>query len=102
MKNKQETKCPRCEGEVNGEWNMCAWCGGTLKTTIKKCDVCGDNLYDVTTTSTLIGCEVELQDNGVYKHSEYNKVMKMFGKNKFSICFCCYLKALGLKPKVTK
>jgi len=32
-------------------------------------------------------------------HPEVARVREMFGDSTFRICFCCWLKAMGVKPK---
>ena len=57
------------------------------------CDVCGDNI------TGFIGLQIELNlSELVSAHSEHTKVQNTFGKTKFSLCFVCWLKALGVKP----
>lgn len=57
------------------------------------CDVCGDNI------AGFIGQQIELSiSESVSVPSEYTKVQNTFGKTKFSLCFVCWLKALGIKP----
>jgi hypothetical protein len=32
-------------------------------------------------------------------HPEYKRIIELYGNATFHICFCCYLKALGVRPK---
>jgi hypothetical protein len=36
------------------------------------------------------------------KHREIQRVVKTFGKLAFDVCYVCYLKSLGVKPKRKK
>ncbi len=65
------------------------------KTTL--CDVCGYNMS--TNNQTTIGCHVSLQKAVIgTAFPEYDRVVEMFGKAEHKICWCCWLKALGIKP----
>lgn len=62
------------------------------------CDVCNFDLTDDAGYAT-VGKTVQLS-NSV---PEKQRAIKAFGKNKFNICYVCYLKSLGLKEvKETK
>ena len=58
------------------------------------CDCCGESLmgergrYESAVQIDLLGA-----------HSARKQVEELFGKNKFRICYVCYLKKLGVKPK---
>lgn len=60
----------------------------------KECDICGNNMYDSNTGTTATSIEVNINGD----HCEIQRVKDMFGKTKFTICCCCWLKSLGVKP----
>ncbi len=51
------------------------------------CDVCGEEKYDGVTTDV----------GGM--NDVYELANQVFGKTVFFICYICWLKALGVKPK---
>lgn len=74
------------------------------------CDVCGDNLTvenvgellhgnpdteDLINVGTMIGIQITVE--GV-NHPVATKMKEIFGKTDFSVCHCCWLKSLGVKP----
>lgn len=61
---------------------------------MSKCDMCGNDVYDTECSKELIGIHIELSG----EHIEVRRVKNMFGKTNFAICFCCWLKSLGVKP----
>jgi hypothetical protein len=61
---------------------------------MKECDICGNEMYDYNNGAECIGMTIDLTG----KHSEIDRVKEMFGKTNFAICFCCWLKSLGVKP----
>jgi len=66
------------------------------------CSVCGQDMYDPKTKNTVTGIHIGIcvkpgEEEGA--HSEYKRVIKVFGKNEFDICYVCWLRALGVKPK---
>lgn len=56
------------------------------------CDVCGFDLTDDTGYATKAK-EIKL----LGATPERKRVIDIFGKNEFSICYVCYLKSLGIK-----
>lgn len=60
-----------------------------------QCDVCGDNL---SSGVTVIGIRIELPQELTTNLKEVEKVAKKFGRTQFSICYCCWLTSLGVKP----
>ena len=56
------------------------------------CDICGRDCTE------LCGLEIELKDE-TGKIQEIKDIRKLFGKTEFSICFTCWLLALGIRPK---
>lgn len=70
------------------------------------CDVCGDCLTvelpeqpTIGFVKTLIGIILTPYNNNTPEHPEIGKVRKMFGRDRFYVCYCCWLKSLGVKPK---
>jgi hypothetical protein len=63
---------------------------------ICECDACG---FEQTADEGVWGMTLSLlpDENGV-KYPEYDRVFKMFGKTEHKICWCCWLKSLGVKP----
>lgn len=59
------------------------------------CDACGRPMYDDE------GRECIAVNIAVYAHPEADRVLKVFGKQTFNICFVCFLRALGMKEKGT-
>jgi len=66
-----------------------------------KCDSCGTVLTNPITYTTITGMHISIFiDKGLNSTEiEYNRVMEMFGKSDFDICYCCLIKAMGIKPK---
>lgn len=62
-----------------------------------KCDSCGMELTN-DKGQTTIGISISLTDN-TNTNLEVRRVKDNFGKLKFNICYCCWLKSLGVKPK---
>lgn len=62
------------------------------------CDACGSNMYDSQHKSALVGFELKFGDMAEPPHNESRRIMEMFGKNEFKICFPCWIKSLGVKP----
>ena len=58
------------------------------------CDVCGQDLKGED-GYIIAGKEIALLGD----HPARKKVEEIFGKNKFSICYICVLKSLGVKSK---
>lgn len=58
------------------------------------CDVCGENLKDES-GKAVAGVVIKL----LGANPARNKVEDIFGKNEFRICYVCWLKSLGVKPK---
>ena len=69
------------------------------------CDVCGHDMYDpkanYTVTAVRVSIQIAYQDP-LSKHREIQRVVKTFGKLAFDVCYVCYLKSLGVKPKRKK
>jgi hypothetical protein len=63
-----------------------------------KCSVCGDSLYEENLKETIIGLNIRLILRDKILHKEFEKVKDMFGTTEFNICYCCWLKSLGVKP----
>lgn len=71
------------------------------------CDVCGDDMDDLIKVGdsapvlhSLQGLQIDLvMMDGAKEHREYQKLLNVFGKSEFHICFTCWLKSLGVKPK---
>jgi hypothetical protein len=61
------------------------------------CDVCSFDLTDDSGYAT-IGKVVQLSSSA----PEKQRAINMFGKDKFNICYCCYLKSLGIKQPKTE
>lgn len=66
------------------------------------CDVCNTDLTDET-GATVIGMAYNLSDIRSDKtkpaHKEYVRLVEVFGKENFNVCFVCWMKAMGIKPK---
>ncbi|MBE3142916.1 MAG: hypothetical protein IMZ61_03215 [Planctomycetes bacterium] len=61
-----------------------------------KCSVCGFEVKDEPKIFTF-GLEISIFGN----HEEASRTRTVFGDGPFKICYCCWLKALGVKPKET-
>jgi hypothetical protein len=58
------------------------------------CDVCGFDLrFDG--KLTISGVQIDL----LGANPARKRVEELFGKNQFKICYVCWLKSLGVKPK---
>jgi hypothetical protein len=64
----------------------------------KKCSVCDSTFEE----PKLIGVSIVLENTSGIANTEVEKVSNMFGKTEFHICFCCWLKSLGVKPIKTE
>lgn len=62
------------------------------------CDSCGESLYDDTLKMSIIAIRIDLSEHSG-NHKEIKRVLDTFGKTKFDICFTCWLKSLGVRPK---
>lgn len=58
------------------------------------CDVCGENLNDERGKANA-GIVIQL----LGANPARKRVEEIFGKNRFRICYVCWLKSLGVKPK---
>jgi len=45
------------------------------------------------------GLRISIVGSGEFTHPEYEKVIQRYGSEPFHICYCCWLKALGVKEK---
>jgi len=61
---------------------------------MNKCDVCEHDMYDTDIDCECVGIAIKLSG----EHIDVQRVKDMFGKTDFAICFCCWLKSLGVKP----
>ena len=61
---------------------------------MENCDLCGDCLTHKGVTDSALGIELD----GDHSHPQRQKVLDMFGKDRFRICYCCWLLSLGVKP----
>ena len=59
------------------------------------CDVCDKPMYDD------VGREEIAVAINIWDHPEADRVLKIFGKQRFNVCFLCFLRALGVKEKRT-
>lgn len=58
------------------------------------CDVCGMDMRDEETGITVKGISIHVEGC-----KEADRLIKTFGKADFEICFTCWIKSLGVKPK---
>jgi len=58
------------------------------------CDVCGIDMRDEETGKIVYGLSIH-----VGKCKEADRLIEIFGKADFEICFPCWVKSLGVKPK---
>ncbi len=61
------------------------------------CDVCG---YDCEVKAdsgnwTEHGVSIDIQESAV----EHDRIMGMFGRANFIVCWCCWIKAFGIKER---
>lgn len=61
------------------------------------CDVCGKDMFDSNMGETVTGCSISLFENKISPHKEIQRIQDMFGRIKFDVCTCCFLKSLGIK-----
>ena len=59
---------------------------------MRECAVCSKEMYDTGKGHDCIAAEISL----IGDHIEVQRVKDIFGKTDFAICFCCYLKSLGV------
>jgi hypothetical protein len=59
------------------------------------CDVCGKPMYDD------VGHEEIAVSVNISDHPEADRLLEVFGKQRFNVCFVCFLRALGVKEKRT-
>jgi len=68
-----------------------------------KCDVCGRSLMYKKKDGEeieVVGFRLNITDNILCELPDFMKEIKdMFGKTEFNICFVCWIKSLGIKPK---
>lgn len=57
-----------------------------------KCDVCG---YDCGVVQKEIGVQLKIGPDA----TEHERVKEMFGQTEFVLCWCCYLKSMGINPQ---
>lgn len=62
------------------------------------CDVCGTEM-GTAESGTLQGIEIKVTDTTEKPHPEITRMVEVFGKTEFHICFVDWLKGLGVKPK---
>jgi len=66
------------------------------------CDSCGHDMYDPKTNNSVTGVRIEVAVRpGEEKtaHAEFKRIIDTFGKSDFDVCYVCWLKSLGVKPK---
>ena len=64
-----------------------------------KCSICG---FEVGENKDKYYNEIPIYFEINEGSPHYERVMETFGKGKFAVCFICWLKALGIKPKEGK
>jgi hypothetical protein len=66
-----------------------------------KCNVCGSDLTNTETNASVAGMTISIStDRNIHSTEvEFNRVQNMFGQTEFNICYCCLIKAMGVKPK---
>lgn len=65
-----------------------------------KCDVCGTEMTirkKKDEEQTISALRMDLDNGKKNAHPEFKRVKKIFGKTKFTICYPCWLKSLGVK-----